>query len=154
MYAVRRWSVRNASFLEWFYLKFQSLINALHPLWLWLGYERIEKPIVAVEKRVKGLLFDCKMCGNCVLSSTGMSCPMNCPKEIRNGPCGGVRSNGNCEIKPEMRCVWLEGYKGSQRMLGGDKIKLLQPALDRSQTGRSSWLREARLKHDTTTVGS
>jgi hypothetical protein len=38
-----------------------------------------------------------------------MSCPMNCPKSIRNGPCGGVRLNGHCEIKPEMRCVWVLG---------------------------------------------
>nr|WP_245947992.1 methylenetetrahydrofolate reductase C-terminal domain-containing protein [Halomonas montanilacus] len=29
------------------------------------------------------------MCGQCILSSTGMSCPMNCPKSLRNGPCGG-----------------------------------------------------------------
>ena len=26
---------------------------------------------------------------------------MNCPKTLRNGPCGGVRQNGGCEIKPE-----------------------------------------------------
>ena len=148
MYAVRRWSVRNARFLEWFYLKFQGVINALHPLWLKIGYDRVEAPVTAIEKRVKGFMFDCKMCGNCVLSSTGMSCPMNCPKEIRNGPCGGVRANGNCEIKPEMRCVWIEAYNGSKRMRAGDKISVLQPVLDRTQQGRSSWLREARLKRD------
>ena len=47
---------------------------------------RLEKPVAAVERAVKGLLFDCQMCGCCVLSSTGLSCPMNCPKNLRNGP--------------------------------------------------------------------
>ena len=51
-------------------------------------------------KPSRALLFDCRMCGQCVLSSTGMSCPMNCPKTLRNGPCGGVRADGNCEVKP------------------------------------------------------
>ncbi len=72
----------------------------MHGLFRALGYERIERPVAAVEKAVKGVLFDCRMCGQCVLSSTGMSCPMNCPKTLRNGPCGGVRDNGNCEVKP------------------------------------------------------
>ena len=69
---------------------------ALHPLWLWLGYDRVEGPIRSVERYVKSVLFDCHMCGNCVLGKTGMSCPMNCPKEVRNGPCGGVREDGSC----------------------------------------------------------
>ena len=56
-----------------------------------IGYQRLERPVAVVERAVKGLLFDCRMCGRCVLSSTGMSCPMNCPKQLRNGPCGGVR---------------------------------------------------------------
>jgi methylenetetrahydrofolate reductase (NADPH) len=54
------------------------------------------------------------MCGQCVLHSTGMTCPMNCPKTLRNGPCGGVREDGHCEVKPEMRCVWLKAYERSR----------------------------------------
>jgi hypothetical protein len=69
-------------------------------------------PITFVEKHVKGLIFDCRMCGQCVLSSTGMSCPMNCPKQLRNGPCGGVRANGNCEVEPDMPCVWVQAWEG------------------------------------------
>ena len=147
MLAMRRWSVRHARGLEIFYAGFERLFVALHPLWKAVGYERLEKPMASVEKVTKGFLFDCQMCGQCVLSSTGMSCPMNCPKNLRNGPCGGVRSNGNCEVKPEMRCVWVEAFEGSQRMVEGRAaIKVVQFAVDRRLQGRSSWLKVARDK--------
>jgi hypothetical protein len=147
MYAVRRWSVRHARGLEIFYQGFERAMVALHPLWKAIGYQRLETPVAVVEKAVKGLLFDCQMCGQCALSSTGMSCSMNCPKTIRNGPCGGVRANGNCEVKPEMRCVWVEGFEGSQRMQAGrEAIKVVQFAVDGRLKGSSSWLRVAREK--------
>ena len=145
MLALRHWSVRHARGLETFYAGFERLVVALHPLWQRIGYQRLEKPVASVEKVVKGLLFDCQMCGQCVLSSTGMSCPMNCPKNLRNGPCGGVRANGNCEVKPDMRCVWVEAFEGSQRMREGSQaIKVVQFAVDRRLQGRSSWLKVAR----------
>lgn len=147
MLNVRHWSVRRARGMEVFYQAFERLLVALHPLWNRLGYERLEKPFALVEKLVKGVLFDCQMCGQCVLSSTGMSCPMNCPKNLRNGPCGGVRANGNCEVKPEMRCVWVEAFEGSQRMREGKAaIRVVQIAVDRRLQGKSSWLKVAREK--------
>ena len=147
MYAVRLWSVRHAAGLEAFYNTFERAFVALHPLWNRIGYERLEKPVASVEKVVKGFLFDCKMCGQCALSSTGMSCSMNCPKNLRNGPCGGVRANGNCEVKPEMRCVWIEAFDGSERMVNGKAaIRVVQMAVDRRLEGRSSWLKVARDK--------
>jgi hypothetical protein len=147
MYAVRLWSVRHARGMERFYAAFERAFVALDPLWRRIGYERADKPVAVVEKIVKGFLFDCQMCGQCALSSTGMSCPMNCPKNIRNGPCGGVRANGHCEVKPEMRCVWVEGFDGSQRMQEGkDKIQVVQWAVDRRLQGKSSWLKVAREK--------
>jgi hypothetical protein len=76
MYAVRLWSVRHARGLNAFYRGFESVLKRMHPLFKALGYERIERPVAAVERTVKGILFDCRMCGQCVLSSTGMSCPM------------------------------------------------------------------------------
>ncbi len=147
MRALRHWSVRHARGLETFYTGFERLFVALHPLWERIGYQRLEKPVAGVEKVVKGLLFDCQMCGQCVLSATGMSCPMNCPKNLRNGPCGGVRANGNCEVKPDMRCVWVEAFEGSQRMRAGSQaIKVVQFAVDRRLQGHSSWLKVAREK--------
>ena len=147
MYPVRLWSVRRARGLNAFYRGFESMLVRFHPLFKALGYERLERPVAAVEHAVKGLLFDCRMCGQCILSSTGMSCPMNCPKSLRNGPCGGVRANGNCEVKEDMRCVWVEAYEGSTRIPGGvEAMSQVQFAVDQRQQGRSSWLRVAREK--------
>ena len=114
MYAVRLWSVRHARGLNAFYRGFEARAGAHAPAVPGIGLRAHRAAGGGVEKAVKGLLFDCRMCGQCVLSSTGMSCPMNCPKSLRNGPCGGVRANGNCEVKPDMRCVWVEAYRGSR----------------------------------------
>ena len=147
MYAVRLWSVRRARGLNTFYRAFEACLMRLHRVFKVVGYERLERPVAFVEKRVKGLLFDCRMCGQCVLSSTGMSCPMNCPKTLRNGPCGGVRANGHCEVNPQMKCVWVEAFNGSQRIVGGvDAMSQIQFAIDQRQQGRSSWLRVVREK--------
>ncbi|MEI9986215.1 MAG: methylenetetrahydrofolate reductase C-terminal domain-containing protein [Aliidongia sp.] len=147
MYALRLWSVRHARGLETFYAAFEATMVALDPLWRKIGYQRLERPVAVVEHAVKGLLFDCQMCGQCALSQTGMSCPMNCPKTLRNGPCGGVRANGHCEVKPEMRCVWVEAYAGSERMRKGRRgNRAVRPPVDRTLVGTSSWLRVARDK--------
>ena len=146
MYRVRQWSVSRSKLLESFYNMFESTLVKLHPILDRLGYERIEKPVRVVEKAVKGLLFDCQMCGKCVLSSTGMSCPMNCPKSIRNGPCGGVRLDGHCEVKPEMRCVWVEAWRGSQQMNNSVAISEVQLPVNNMYKGSSSWLRVVREK--------
>jgi hypothetical protein len=146
MYRVRLFAVRQSRAFEWLYQRFERAMVALDPLFARIGYNRLERPVVFVERRVKGLLFDCKMCGQCVLSSTGMSCPMNCPKELRNGPCGGVRPGGFCEVKPEMRCVWVEAWNGASLMRGRERIFAVLPPVDRRLAGSSAWLRTSREK--------
>ncbi|MGQ7792858.1 methylenetetrahydrofolate reductase C-terminal domain-containing protein [Faunimonas sp. B44] len=140
-FTVRLWSIRHADVLEKVYERFAALFLKLHPLWLRIGYDRAEAPVKAVERRVKGFLFDCRMCGQCILSATGMSCPMNCPKRLRNGPCGGVRADGRCEVEPDMPCVWVQAWEGSRRMAGGDAILALQKPVDHSLRETSAWLR-------------
>ena len=39
-----------------------------------------------IEYVIKGPLFGCRMCGNCLLQETAFICPMECPKGARNGP--------------------------------------------------------------------
>ena len=140
-YTIRLWSVRHSRFLERLYTAFADMFLKLHPLWRALGYNRVERPVTFVERNVKGLLFDCRMCGKCILSSTGMSCPMNCPKQLRNGPCGGVRANGNCEVEPDMPCVWVQAWAGSRQMKGGDAILEVQEPVDQGLRETSAWLR-------------
>lgn len=147
MYAVRLFCIRQARVLETVYKSLEKVFLGLHPLFNTIGYNRLERPVVLVEKMSKGFLFDCKMCGQCVLSSTGMSCPMNCPKNVRNGPCGGVRDGGFCEVRPEMRCVWVEAWDGAKTMKNGlERIRTVQPPINRELRGSSSWLRVIREK--------
>lgn len=146
MHAVRRFSVRHARWFESLYRAFEPVIAGLDPVWRRIGYQRAEHPVAAIERTVKGFLFDCRMCGRCALSATGMSCPMNCPKTLRNGPCGGVRANGHCEVKPEMRCVWMDAWDGSRMMRAGDTITQVQKPVEHSIQGSSSWLRVVREK--------
>ena len=147
MYAMRIWSVRHARGLQTVYRLLEKVLTTLHPLWRRVGYERLEKPVATLERAVKGMLFDCRMCGQCILSDTGMSCPMNCPKNLRNGPCGGVRADGHCEVQPAMRCVWVEAIAGSERMRDdGAGIRVIQVPVDWRLQGRSSWLSVAREK--------
>ncbi len=102
---------------------------------------RLEPAIIWVEEVGKGAVFDCRMCGQCILHSTGMTCSMTCPKNLRNGPCGGVRTNGHCEVKPEMRCVWVQAFERSQRMPKyGHELLTIQPPVNRRLEGTASWI--------------
>ena len=145
-FALRFWSVRHARLLEAIYAGFERGLVRLAPWFGRIGFGSIEPPVAAIERAVKGALFDCRMCGACILSSTGMSCPMNCPKNLRNGPCGGVRGDGNCEVYPQMPCVWVEAWNGSRIMRAGNRIGEAQPPIDHRLKGTSSWLRVAREK--------
>jgi hypothetical protein len=143
MYLMRKLMVSGAKPAQHIYHLLESTLVKLDPLWQRLGWQRTEKAMAFVERNIKGFLFDCKMCGDCVLDRTGMACPMNCPKQIRNGPCGGVRDNGHCEIKPEMRCVWIEAWRGAKKLNPSTKIlpdlEILAP-VNQLKQGHSSWL--------------
>lgn len=151
---LRAWSVRHSAALEKLYDMFARLLLRLDPVFRLVGYGRAERPVAAVERHVKGLLFDCRMCGQCILSSTGMSCPMNCPKQLRNGPCGGVRANGHCEVIPEMPCVWVKAWEGSRAMAKGEAILDVQPPVNQALRETSSWLRVTRAAADQSGSGA
>ena len=95
--------------------------------------------LTGIERLTKGPVFGCRMCGQCVLHSTGLTCPMNCPKQLRNGPCGGVRPDGGCEVKPDMRCVWLKGWERAQKLPWQEEFNHLRPPVDNRLWDTSSW---------------
>ena len=102
---------------------------------------RLRRLFTATEKGVKQGIFGCRMCGQCTLPSTGYACPMTCPKQLRNGPCGGVGADGCCEVYPEMRCVWLEAFERAESQgRPGDLLRLQLP-VDHRLWGQSSWIR-------------
>lgn len=43
-------------------------------------------------------------------SVAGIRPRVACPKNMLNGPCGGV-SVGKCEVNPNMKCVWILIYE-------------------------------------------
>jgi hypothetical protein len=145
--ALRFWSVRHARLLEIIYGALERVLLAGAPVLRRIGFPRLERPIALAERAIKGALFDCRMCGQCILSSTGMSCPMNCPKGLRNGPCGGVRADGHCEVYAEMSCVWVQAWDGAQQMRGGEGMRHPQMPIDHRLKGRSSWLAVSRGEH-------
>lgn len=92
------------------------------------------------EMKTKVAGFGCRMCGQCALPTTGYACPMSCPKQLRNGPCGGVRADGGCEVYPELRCVWVQGYERAASMGHEADFGLLQRPIDQRRWGESSWV--------------
>lgn len=145
MYSVRLWSVRHARGFRRVYTFFERYIPWLAPLMRLVGLSRAEAVMRPLERVTKEFLFDCRMCGECLLSSTGMACTMNCPKQMRNGPCGGVRADGGCEVQADMRCAWIEATIGAQRIAGtGAELTTeampAQPPRNHAHDGRSSWL--------------
>ena len=145
MYRMRSWSVRNARWLKRLYNGIESTLTFASPVLKRIGYERLDKPFLIVEKMTKGFLLDSQSCGQCIVGFTGLSCPMNCPKTMRNGPCGGVRPDGKCEIKPDMDCVWVQAWEGNKRLEEDEyPIQIVQPAIDNRRIGKSAWLYEVR----------
>lgn len=129
--------------LEKAYKSTHSLFEKFDPVIEKIGYERVNKWLKGPEEWSKKAIFDCRMCGQCILHSTGMTCPMSCPKNLRNGPCGGVRANGNCEVIPEMRCVWVEAFERTGKMGDyGHEILHIQPPVNRRLEGTSAWVNQ------------
>jgi ferredoxin len=49
----------------------------------------------------------CAACGDCVLGETFGVCPVaRCAKSMLNGPCGGTRKDGKCEVDENVDCAW------------------------------------------------
>ena len=134
--------IRNQpAWLEGLYVRFESALRRLDPLIRKLGYQRVDRWMYVPEKVAKKMVFDCKMCGQCTLHETGMTCPMTCPKQLRNGPCGGVGADTSCEVDPGLKCVWVEAYGRAARMkIYGRGIYDIQPPLNHQLVDRSAFI--------------
>lgn len=81
--------------------------------------------LVRLEMLYKGPLWGCRQCGNCVLQETAFICPMECPKGLRNGPCGGSTPE-YCYVDETRPCIW---YKIYERAFQSGREELLMEVL-------------------------
>jgi methylenetetrahydrofolate reductase (NADPH) len=96
------------------------------------------RALAKVEIIVKGPLFGCRMCGNCLLQETAFICPMECPKGLRNGPCGGSTPE-RCYVDETRPCIWYKIYKRSFKMGREEMLLEVLPPLDWEKTGTETW---------------
>jgi methylenetetrahydrofolate reductase (NADH) len=98
----------------------------------------IEHAVERFELAIKLPLFGCQTCGNCVLGPMEYVCPQTCPKNMRNGPCGGTK-NGQCEVvdKP---CVWVAVFERAKSANHMEELKIYIPPPNRTLKGKSSWV--------------
>lgn len=96
-------------------------------------------PLILLERLVKQVIFRCSMCGQCVLSYTGFTCPLRCAKQLRNGPCGGS-SGGRCEIDRKRLCTWDLAYRRAKRFGLAHRLERIQPPVDWTLKDTSSWV--------------
>ena len=94
---------------------------------------------VGVDKDVGWYEENCRTCGDCVLGETGGICPVTrCAKSLFNGPCGGTRKDGTCEVDPNVPCAWYEIQKRLKAQGRLDLITKVRPAREwRNQTRRT-----------------
>ena len=119
------------------------LFKALKPLARFIDCSRpLKKIFTYLEHLVKVALFNCMNCGDCALFDVGYLCPMSqCPKNQRNGPCGGS-FEGWCEVYPnERKCVWVKAYQRLKAMEKENEIgENLVPPCNWELWETSSWL--------------
>lgn len=102
--------------------------------------EKAGKRLLAkIERIIKGPLFGCRMCGNCLLQETAFICPMECPKGLRNGPCGGVTPSKMCYVDETRLCVWNCIYERAFRTGREEKLLEVLPPLDWNKAGCETW---------------
>jgi hypothetical protein len=101
---------------------------------------RVSRFLLFVEDVVKVPLFRCQRCGECILSSTAFICSQNCPKRLRNGPCGGTGANGSCEVYPDRKCVWYRIYYRSQLLRRVSLLYKVNAIHDWGLEKTSAWL--------------
>ena len=121
------------------------VLDRRNPLWQAVARRlrktpRLYAAFTLTEQLVKERLFGCRMCGQCALPSTAYACPMTCPKQLRNGPCGGVGMDGSCEVYPDTRCVWLMAYERADAEGRVSDLRRLQRPIDQRKWGQSSWV--------------
>ncbi|MDO8685565.1 MAG: methylenetetrahydrofolate reductase C-terminal domain-containing protein [Clostridiales bacterium] len=102
----------------------------------------LKRPFTWFEYIAKTLSNECLFCGDCAMHELGFICPMSqCPKQQRNGPCGGSY-NEWCEVYPGSRkCIFVTMYKTYKNSGKEEKLKQQYiPPCNWELSRTSSWL--------------
>jgi len=91
-----------------------------------------------IEYAIKSPLFGCRMCGNCLLQETAFICPMECPKGLRNGPCGGSTPE-HCYVDKTRPCIWYKIYERAIKRGTEEMLMEVLPPLDWEKVGCETW---------------
>lgn len=105
---------------------------------------KFSRLLLFFEDIVKVPLFGCQHCGECILSSTAFICSQNCPKRLRNGPCGGTGEDGSCEVYRERKCVWYKIYYRSKLLNRMSLLYKMNKIHNWNLEVTSSWLNVVR----------
>lgn len=102
----------------------------------------LKKPFTIAEYTTKTMTNQCRFCGDCAMHELGFICPMSqCPKQQRNGACGGSR-DGWCEVYPgRQKCIYVTMYEGFKK--GGKEERMkdkYMPPCNWQLHRTSSWL--------------
>ncbi len=106
----------------------------------WIDDSLLERPFKFIERVIKVLSNDCLQCGDCALPDLAYICPMSqCPKNQRNGACGGSK-DGWCEVYPEEKeCIYVRSYERLKPYGEEEQLEYIPPVnWELNQT--SSWL--------------
>ncbi len=78
----------------------------------------------------------CAACGDCMLGETFGLCPVaRCAKSLMNGPCGGTRKDGKCEVDPDTECIWRLIVERAEARGRLEDLAKVRPAKDWSNSG-------------------
>jgi ferredoxin len=107
-------------------------------------YPALNTSFVGVDRDVGWYEENCRTCGDCILGETGGICPVTrCAKCLFNGPCGGTRGDGSCEIDPEIPCAWFEIHKRLKAQNRLELITKVRPAREWVNQSRRTIIQEA-----------
>ena len=86
-------------------------------------FPMLNTTFVGVDKDVGWYEENCRTCGDCVLGDTAGICPVTrCAKSLFNGPCGGTRVEGTCEVDKDVPCAWFQIH---ERLKAQDRLHLI-----------------------------
>jgi ferredoxin len=106
-------------------------------------FPALNTTFVGFDKDVGWYEENCRTCGDCVLGETGGICPVTrCAKSLFNGPCGGTRAEGTCEVDKDIPCAWYEIHKRLKAQNRLDLILKVRPAREWVNQTRRSVIQE------------